>query len=75
MSESVLSQIAALREMNTPQLQSRWKELFGAAPQQSNKNYLQRKLAYRMHPKTLRIVDLMKPFSEVWEEQRKRFGF
>jgi len=28
-----------------------------------------------MHPKTLRIVDLMKPFSEVWEEQRKRFGF
>jgi len=48
MSESVLSQIAALRAMNTPQLQSRWKELFGATPQQSNKNYLQRKLAWRI---------------------------
>lgn len=26
-------------------------------------------------PKSLRVIDLMPGFSEVWEEQRKRFGF
>lgn len=26
-----------------------------------------------IHPKTLRVIDLMKPFSEVWDEQRIRF--
>ncbi len=48
MSNSVLSQIATLQEMNTPQLQGRWKELFGEIPLQSNRGYLQRRLAYRI---------------------------
>lgn len=26
-------------------------------------------------PKSLRVIDLMPAFSEVWEEQRKKFGF
>lgn len=27
------------------------------------------------HPKTLRVIDLMPPFSEIWAEQRMKFGF
>lgn len=48
MTKSVLSQIAELKEMTASQLQSRWKELFGNTPTQSDRNYLRRKLAYRI---------------------------
>jgi hypothetical protein len=48
MSESVLVQIAALKDKTTPQLQALWKELFGREAPRLGRRYLENRLSYRI---------------------------
>lgn len=45
---SIAAQLNELKSMNSQHLRTRWKELFGTLPPQVNRNYLQRRLAYRI---------------------------
>ncbi len=45
---SIVAQISELKGMNSEQLRTKWKELFGTVPPQVNRNYLQRRLTYRV---------------------------
>lgn len=48
MSESILTQIAALKDKSTPELRALWKELFGQDPPALGRRYLEDRLAYRV---------------------------
>jgi hypothetical protein len=48
MSESILAQIAALKEKTTPELLSLWKELFAHQAPRLGRRYLEDRLAYRV---------------------------
>jgi Protein of unknown function (DUF2924) len=48
MSNSVLSQIAALKSMPVTALKARWRELFATAPPPYNRRFLESRLAYRI---------------------------
>jgi hypothetical protein len=48
MSESILAQIAALKDKSTPELRALWKELFGQEPAVLGRRYLEDRLAYRV---------------------------
>ena len=48
MSESVLAQIAALKEKTTPQLRALWKELFDRDAPSLGRRYLEDRIAYRV---------------------------
>jgi hypothetical protein len=48
MSESILAQIAALKDKSTPELRALWKELFGQEPPVLGRRYLEDRLAYRV---------------------------
>jgi hypothetical protein len=48
MSNSVLSQIAALKTMPVADLKGRWRELFDAEPPPYNRRFLESRLAYRI---------------------------
>jgi DUF2924 family protein len=45
---SVLAQLAALRDSPTPDLKRRWRELFGTEPPPYNRRFLESRLAYRL---------------------------
>ena len=45
---SVLRQLAALQPMTLPQLQEKWRDLYGSEPPQYKKQFLIIKLAYRI---------------------------
>lgn len=45
---SVLRQLAALQSMTLPQLQDKWRDLYGTEPPQYKKRFLIIKLAYRI---------------------------
>jgi hypothetical protein len=45
---SLLAQIAALRTAATPELKTRWRELFGNDPPHYNRRFLENRLAYRI---------------------------
>lgn len=46
--ESVINQLAALPDMSIPDLKAMWGNLFEAPPQSSNKDFLIRKIAWRI---------------------------
>jgi hypothetical protein len=48
MTDTVLSQLAALKAMTTPELKSRWRDLFAAEPPPYNRRFLESRLAYRI---------------------------
>jgi hypothetical protein len=48
MSQSALARIAALEHLSMADLQARWRELIGADPPRYNREFLIRRLAYRM---------------------------
>jgi hypothetical protein len=48
MSNSVLSQIAALKTMPVADLKGRWRELFDTVPPPYNRRFLESRLAYRI---------------------------
>jgi hypothetical protein len=48
MSETVLAQIAALRDKSTPELRALWKELFDRDPPLFGRRYLEDRLAYQL---------------------------
>ena len=48
MSESVLAQIAALKDKSTPELKALWKQLFGRDPPPFGRRYLEDRLSYRI---------------------------
>lgn len=48
MSESILAQIAALKEKTQPQLLSLWKELFEQEAPRLGRRYLEDRIAYRL---------------------------
>jgi Protein of unknown function (DUF2924) len=48
MSNSVLSQIAALKSMPVADLKARWRELFDTEPPPYNRRFLESRLAYRV---------------------------
>ncbi|MBN2583495.1 MAG: DUF2924 domain-containing protein [Planctomycetes bacterium] len=48
MSETVLKQVAELPHLATGVLKERWRLLYGGEPPQANRNYLVRRLAYRI---------------------------
>lgn len=48
MSEGVLRQVAALPGMSPDELRATWRELFGGDPPPYNKQFLARRLAYRL---------------------------
>jgi Protein of unknown function (DUF2924) len=48
MSNSVLSQIAALKTMPVADLKGRWRKLFDAEPPPYNRRFLESRLAYRI---------------------------
>ena len=48
MSESVLAQIAALKDKTTAQLRALWKELFDRDPPPFGRRYLEDRLSYRI---------------------------
>jgi hypothetical protein len=45
---SVLSQIASLKQLATPVLKARWRELFSTEPPAYNRRFLESRLAYRI---------------------------
>lgn len=45
---SILAKINELQGMGSVELRAKWKELFGTVPPQVKRNYLQRRLAYRI---------------------------
>jgi Protein of unknown function (DUF2924) len=45
---SVLAQLAALKDSATPDLKRRWRELFGTEPPPYNRRFLESRLAYRI---------------------------
>jgi hypothetical protein len=48
MTASVLAQLAALKDLPTPDLKRRWRELFDTEPPPFNRAFLQTRLAYRV---------------------------
>jgi hypothetical protein len=48
MNDSVLAQIAALKEKTTPELREAWRELFGGEAPPFNRRYLEDRLTFRM---------------------------
>ena len=48
MSDSVLQQVAALGRMSADELQDRWRELVGTEPPRYNREFLVKRLAYRL---------------------------
>lgn len=46
--ESVRRQLLALAEMSRPQLCEKWRDLYGAEPPNSSREFLRRRLAYRV---------------------------
>jgi hypothetical protein len=48
MSQSVLKQIAQLGRLSLPQLEERWRSLFGKAPPAYHRRFLIKRLAYRI---------------------------
>lgn len=48
MSESVLAQIAALKDKSTPELKALWKQLFDRDPPPFGRRYLEDRLSYRV---------------------------
>jgi hypothetical protein len=48
MTNSVLAQLAALKDFATPDLKRRWRELFGTEPPPYNRRFLESRLAYRI---------------------------
>jgi Protein of unknown function (DUF2924) len=48
MSESVLAQIAALKDKSTPELKALWKQLFDRDPPPFGRRYLEGRLSYRV---------------------------
>jgi hypothetical protein len=48
MSESVLAQIAALKEKSTPELRADWRKLFDRDPPPFGRRYLEDRLAFRL---------------------------
>lgn len=45
---NIVAQISELQSMDSGQLRAKWKDLFGTTPPQAKRNYLQRRLAYRI---------------------------
>jgi hypothetical protein len=48
MSQNVLRQIADLERMGTSELQDRWRQLIGGEPPRYNREFLVKRLAYRL---------------------------
>lgn len=48
MTKAVIAQLAALKSMPTPELKTRWKELFASEPPPYNRRFLESRLAYRV---------------------------
>lgn len=48
MTDTVLTQLAALKTMTTPELKGRWRDLFAAEPPPYNRRFLESRLAYRI---------------------------
>lgn len=48
MSHNVLSQIAQIRQLSFPELQERWRALFGTEPPAYNRRFLVKRLIYRI---------------------------
>src|ERR1044071_1746074 len=48
MKNTVLSQLAALRDAPAPALKARWRELFDTEPPAYNRRFLESRLAYRI---------------------------
>ncbi len=48
MSHNVLSQIAQIRQLSFPELQQRWRALFGTEPPAYNRRFLVKRLIYRV---------------------------
>ncbi|MCD6072920.1 MAG: hypothetical protein K0S42_3436, partial [Microvirga sp.] len=48
MSDTVLAQIAALKDMSTPELKALWKQLFDRDPPPFGRRYLEGRLSYRI---------------------------
>jgi hypothetical protein len=48
MSQSVLKQVADLERASTADLQDRWRQLIGTEPPRYNREFLVKRLAYRI---------------------------
>jgi hypothetical protein len=48
MSDGILAQLAALKTAPTPELKSRWRQLFETEPPPYNRRFLESRLAYRV---------------------------
>ena len=48
MNTTVIAQIAALKRMTVAELQERWRALYGEAPRSRNRDYMWRRLAWRI---------------------------
>jgi hypothetical protein len=46
--DTVLAQLAALKDMPTPALKAKWRDLFESAPPPYNRRFLESRLAYRI---------------------------
>jgi hypothetical protein len=45
---SVLRQLAALQKMKLPELQEKWRDLYGTEPPDFSRKFIQKRLAYRI---------------------------
>ena len=52
MSDRTLKQIAELNTLSIPQLEERWRKLFGTAPPAHQRRFLVKRLAYRIQELT-----------------------
>ena len=66
---SNVNQIADEEGIRSPSYASRVLRLILLAPD------IQEKILHSTHPATLTLADFLKPFPQLWEVQRKKFGF
>ncbi len=54
---SVVAQVASLPTLPMPEIKALWQQLFGSAPTTHNRQFLERRLAYRLQEDAFRKVD------------------
>lgn len=52
MTDTILAQLAALKDSPTPALKAKWRELFDTEPPPYNRRFLKSRLAYRIQELT-----------------------
>ena len=75
MNDNVITQLAALRTMQAPELKVKWRELYDSEPPPFNRSFLESRLAYRiqeiayggLNPDILKRIEALKDGAEKYK--------